>query len=437
MRLDLFNGDCLEVLATLPDNSIDALVTDPPAGISFMNQEWDTDKGGRDAWIDWMAQVMAEVRRVLKPGAHGLVWAIPRTSHWTATALETAGFEIRDKITHHFGSGFPKNLDISKAIDKKLGVFDQRKPYATRPQNGAKFKQTAEIIDNGGFNDPDRTEFELTEAVSEEAKAFEGWGTALKPGTEEWVLIRKPLAGTVAENVLAYGTGGLNLDACRVGDTGGTTSIPHPDGGQEINQVYGDFEKKQSVKANYGRWPANVILTHSHACGLYCAEDCPVEAMNRQAGEEVARYFKVFDWNFFYCPKPTTAEKEIGLDELEGQAGIGCTAGTGGAIAAGKMKPAKVNDGRQTPIDNPYQRGETVRKNIHPTVKSIALMDYLIRLITPAGATVLDPFMGSGTTGMASVQGGWGFVGIEQNPPFYEIAQARIAAMNTGQLRLL
>lgn len=161
--MQLIQGDCLEVLKTLPADSVDSIVTDPPAGISFMGKEWDKDKGGRDAWIAWMTEIAKECLRVIKPGGHALVWAIPRTSHWTGTAWEQAGWEPRDKVYHAFGSGFPKSLDVGKKSDK-----------------------------------------------------WEGWGTALKPAVEEWWLFRKPFKGTVAGNVLEWRTGALNIDGCRI-----------------------------------------------------------------------------------------------------------------------------------------------------------------------------------------------------------------------------
>ena len=351
-KIRLINEDCLVALKMIKDNSIDALVTDPPAGIGFMNQEWDKDKGGSAEWIAWMTEVMVEVNRVLKPGAHGLVWAIPKTSHWTAMALEQAGFEIRDCVYHIFGSGFPKNHDLSKAIDKKMGV--EPTVVGQLPQTGAKFKQTQEIIDNGGFNDPNRSTYDLTEPTSDEAKQWDGYGTALKPSVECWWLIRKPPEGSLADNILKYGVGGINIKGCRVGDellAEATRGIPK----------VGTFEGTDGNKTpeRVGRWPSHLIMTHHNDCNNYCVPECPVGIMGDEA-------------RFFYCPKPSQSEKEEGLEDLH---------------------TTNVNDGRQTEIDNPYQRGETQRRNIHPTVKSIALMDYMIKLITPPGAKVLDPFM--------------------------------------------
>jgi len=217
----LYHGDCLELLKTLPDNSVDSIVTDPPAGISFLNRSWDDDKGGRDHWIAWMCDVMKECHRVLKCGGHGLVWALPRTSHWTATALENAGFEIRDRVSHLFGTGFPKNMDVSKSIDSAAGV--EREIIGvdkTRLRPNRKYKSGAigKIGGNESICDRSDNGATLTAPATPEAKQWEGWGTALKPACEDWWLIRKPLSEkTVAANVVKVGVGGINIDGCRIG----------------------------------------------------------------------------------------------------------------------------------------------------------------------------------------------------------------------------
>ena len=214
--MKLIQGDCLEVLKTLDENSVDSLVCDPPAGIAFMGKDWDKDKGGRTAWVNWMTEVMRECHRVMKPGAHGFVWALPRTSHWTAWALEEAGFEIRDSVHHLFGSGFPKSLDVSKAIDKMYGAERDVVGYGKlNPRDKKSYEPKAknEIFDrNKGMK-----KLEITAPSTPEAKQWNGFGTALKPAHEVWWLVRKPLSEkTVAKNVLRYGTGALNIDASRV-----------------------------------------------------------------------------------------------------------------------------------------------------------------------------------------------------------------------------
>ena len=209
--IELLQGDCLEKLKLLDDNSIDALVTDPPAGIGFMGKEWDKDKGGRDGWIAWLTEIMVEAMRTMKPGAHGLVWALPRTSHWTATALENAGFEVRDCVYHLFGSGFPKSLNVGKAVDKLQGN--------EREITGI---EKVDIGMQGGSMHSGRSVNVIERETTKGTSPYEGYGTALKPAVECWWLVRKPLAeSTVAKNVLAYGTGGLNIDGSRIESDGG------------------------------------------------------------------------------------------------------------------------------------------------------------------------------------------------------------------------
>jgi site-specific DNA-methyltransferase (adenine-specific) len=216
MEIKILHGDCIEVMRGMSDNSVDSIVTDPPAGISFMGKNWDKDKGGRLHWISWMAEVASECLRVIKPGGHALVWAIPRTSHWTGMAWDDAGWLPRDKIYHCFGSGFPKSLSVSKEIDRIAGaereVIGKGKSGSPNSHNNYNIKTD---VDNGGYEFGG--EYTYTAPATPEAKRWDGWGTAMKPAIEEWWLFRKPFKGTVAENVLEWGTGGINIDGCRVG----------------------------------------------------------------------------------------------------------------------------------------------------------------------------------------------------------------------------
>lgn len=413
--IELLQGDCLEKLKLIEDNSIDALVTDPPAGIGFMGKEWDKDKGGRDGWILWLTEIMLEAKRTLKPGGHGLVWALPRTSHWTATALENAGFEIRDCVYHVFGSGFPKSLNISKAINKDEGVEFAAAAAGVGFMNG----------NDDGYN---TTLNQLTQTgeSTRNAKKWEGWGTALKPAVECWWLVRKPLeASTVAKNVLEYGTGALNIDASRIGTDqslkGGRYSIlpDCADGnayGSGINNRSKDVFVQQS-----GRWPSHLIhdgsdevLEHfpqTHKAGNTKASDMSGgtstfgigqikvnPAISGDSGGSAAR--------FFYSAKPSKAERNHRLEALEGERTMG-----------------KDSRDRPTPLN----------QNHHPTVKGQALMRYLITLITPPEGTVLDMFMGSGSTGVAAKALGFGFVGVELEIEYFEIAKARIDGTRVGE----
>ena len=258
---EVIQGDCLEVLSAMPENSIDSIVTDPPAGISFMGKGWDSDKGGRDKWIEWMASIACECRRVLKPGGYALVWSLPRTSHWTAMAWENAGFEPRDQIIHIFGSGFPKSLDIGKAIDKAAGAEHLREFVSKNPADRPYTHTAGET--SIGWKSPPRPD--KTAPATDAAKQWDGWGTALKPAHENWWLFRKSLSEkTVAANVLKHGTGGLNVGGCRVEGVPRTTHAA----GNCVTTIAasGHLNGKKThgpTPAPTGRFPANLILTYS------------------------------------------------------------------------------------------------------------------------------------------------------------------------------
>lgn len=269
----IIHGDALSVLKSFPNNSIDALVTDPPAGIHFMNMEFDSDKGGRKQWIAWLTSIMAEVLRVLKPGGHALVWALPRTSHWTAWALEDAGFTLRDCCYHIQGAGFPKSLDISKALDK---MQEAEREYAGPKVYADGTKAHISNKEHEGRNRPWKHDYEavqrhdnLTAPATPEAQQWEGWGTALKPAVECWWLCRKPLSeSSIAANMLKWGTGGLNVDATRIGTTRANAPQYRPASpsgiGYEKN-CYGTRDGKEQVYTE-GRFPSHLLLSHSIFC---------------------------------------------------------------------------------------------------------------------------------------------------------------------------
>ena len=703
-RWTVEHGDALDVLRGLPDNCVDSIVTDPPAGISFMASDWDGDKGGRDSWIAWLQEISTECMRVLKPGGHALVWSFPRTSHWTATALENAGLEIRDSIHHVFGSGFPHALDVSKAIDKAAGA--KREVIGKYRVGGNALTPLSEkggTYGVGVANSPSG-DLEITAPTTDEAKKWDGFTTVLKPANEPWILARKPrqledeierardlvclsiecaksaaqrsdstsshvsqnptvdtvhvdakpleakeciaqsehaisyvpamslstsvaakqflniamlwldtldaicaltstfttstesnpitdlrtfnscllasmpeytptaeiqLSGllacvqsadvllksaliksevgatsarahvqrtldpescgteyagktglsaenwiltrkpldkktkTLVKNVLKWGTGAINTGACSV-KSGDAVTINKLESWSGFGQVKSpEYTSTISLK---GRWPANLVLSHSFDCryegtktvkgtgpkpsqvgsaddyegGVYgkhvasktvshsdedgnetvqawhCSEFCPVRRLDAQSGDRKAtltgradpnsahpqpatarserhigaggmvggtgnvyadeggasRYFNTFESQvdlcdpFFYAAKSPTREKEAGLENF--------TSGT-------------VDDGRAKAIDNPCQRGKTQRKNTHATVKNLKLMRHLVKLITPPGGVVLDPFCGSGSTGCAAVLEGFRFIGIDQSPDYCALSRARIA----------
>jgi site-specific DNA-methyltransferase (adenine-specific) len=430
MRLIL--GDSREELAKLEPDSMHALVCDPPAGIEFMGKSWDAAKGGREQWINWLSEIMALAIQLVKPGGHGLVWALPRTSHWTMTALENAGWEIRDVVCHIFGSGFPKSLDVSKAIDGAAGAEREKVPATGGLHNNrnlnddgwSKIGSAAPTMDGPAPATPD-------------AQRWQGWGTALKPSAEFWILVRKPLAGTVAANVLAHGTGGINVEGCRVGTD--DTRCQHT---AEMGYHGGNLADEYQTGSPAGRWPPHLLLSHAADCGDRCAEGCPVREMDEQSGEsssttrvgfpggstfggsemraETGTWFgdsggsSRFFPRFRYQPKPSRAEREAGCEHLPA-----------------RTPPAVEAQGREDAIGLNSPRAGAGRtagevRNHHPTLKSIELMRWLCRLITPPGGIVLDPFMGSGTTGCACVVEGFDFIGIEQDPEYVQIARARI-----------
>lgn len=469
-RWALVDEDCSTFLSKLPECSIDAIVTDPPAGVGFMNKDWDdprkwdafrrarnpNDAGrdnvfgraanhaphsygesDRDVFVTWLAEIMRECHRVLKPGGHALVWALPRTSHWTATAIEDAGFEIRDVILHLFGSGFPKNLDVSKAIDKKIG--------AVREVIGTKLG-----LPDGSLMNPEK-ECAITASATEEAKKWNGWGTALKPASEHWILARKPLEKglTVAENVLKWSTGALNIDGCRIASpsintarrTGNVPKLTSAEAAA-LGRI-ADFETYAAECAGeqLGRWPANLVLSHADDCELVgdCGPDCPVAELDRQSGASTSRVGKPrqskkpsdgwgmtktgAEYNdkggasrFFYVAKASRKEREAGLDALT-------SAPKNAVYGNGLNSATKVRTKEQA--ENGVDRGAL--KNVHPTVKPIDLLRYLCRLITPPNGIVLDPFAGSGSTGCAALLEGFRFIGVEQEAEYCRIATARIA----------
>jgi len=593
-RATLYKGDNAFVLPQLEDNSIDAIITDPPAGIAFMRKDWDKNKGGRDAWIAWMKEVATQCLRIIKPGGHALVWAIPRTSHWTATAWENAGWEVRDKVYHAFASGFPKGLNIGKAIDRHLGaereVVGINEDRARRQPNGlyTNGRQTYMLSVNkfaGNHN--------VTAAATPQSQQWEGWNTTLKPAIEEWIMFRKPTEGTVVENVLRHGVGGINIDACRIPTQeylgrpkgqavnaynmsrypepalGEITSEPEAryptnlihDGSDEVVEMfpvttsssstkkrttphaggngktmgigwngevteigYGDsgsaarffasfpldgqcslcynplcndtnkenelWKKLFALYAGKNGWTSlaiseciarmsvvgsqNESLVHSvksagNLCDL-CATSIAVALVGIKTSvfnekelqvilgytgscnasiliqnlasfaelwvntdtiptmtslsilfgsvnHAITSYTREIEKSalsrLIYQPKASKHDRDEGLEEFDKKV-IKITSGHGrGEINTNKQNGTGIRD-------------NFPRHNTHATVKPISLMQYLCRLITPPNGIIIDPFMGSGSTGKAAMLEGFRFIGIEKENEYFEIAQARI-----------
>lgn len=457
-RFDLHHGDALDVLRTLETGSAHALVTDPPAGIGFMGKAWDGDKGGRDAWIAWLAGILAEARRVLKPGAHGLVWALPRTSHWTGMALERAGFEVRDRVTHLFGQGFPKSLDVSKALDRAAGAKRERVRVDASVVRNPKAIRGGHGIDGGdrpwmreaiarGFHEMDG-EMPATDL----AKQWAGWGTALKPAAEDWWLVRAPFKGSVARNVEAHGVGALNIDGCRIASaapiaahhgTGGGAG--HTTGAFNDNYKPGDAG---SIVNTAGRWPANAVFSHSPGCELVGTKRVrgvqlaagPVGGYSGSEGTYQkgtgAVHAPSHEADVWRCAPGCAV---AALDEQSGEStSVGGSRGAGGRhgrlhpIGAQDITPGFGDTGGASRFfyvakASTSERTENVEENRHPTVKPLELMRWLVRLVTPRDGLVLDPFTGSGTTGVAALLEGARFVGIERDAEYVELARRRIA----------
>jgi DNA modification methylase len=467
-------------MAAMAEGSVDAIVCDPPYELAFMGRAWDQQGVAYDP-ATW-----AQALRVLKPGAHLLAFGGTRTFHRVTVAIEDAGFEIRDCLSWLYGSGFPKSLDVSKAIDKRPGVtrhaefaahlrermaakgysntFDVAEAVIGRRTgavaNWQKYQwpeakwwpalrdlldldeswgdviaeadreKTGErevgklAVAPGQSADRSATSIDLTSAATPDAEQWQGWGTALKPAWEPIVVARKPLAATVAANVLAHGTGALNVDGCRIAG-----SVPQTTHGvfSRQGELYGKFrdEPEPSMVNASGRWPANTVLSHDECCvpigerrvrgssGVRvlwaCIPGCPVRMLDEQSGNLRARG----------NVSPTRREQSGGVTGWgigpDGPADVGDAGGASRFFYCAKASRAERN------------AGIPANRNVHPTVKPIDLMRWLVRLVTPPGGTVLDPFAGSGTTGCAVLLEGFDFIGCEREAEYVEIAKARIA----------
>jgi DNA modification methylase len=497
-RWRIIHDDCLKTLPKLQADSVDAIVTDPPYGLNFMGKDWDRPMAG-NAWHEAWAR---EALRVLKPGAHLLAFGGTRTFHRLTCALEDAGFEIRDCLCWLYGQGFPKSLDVGKAIDKAAGAKREVIGTYHGATNIARQADTGKFAryEPGARFDPEDRRVEATRPATAKAREWDGWGTALKPAWEPIIVARKPLNGTVAENVLKHRTGALNIDGCRIGFRGhadersSKTKNRHADFRSKAreNRVYG---RDGRARCNYdapGRWPANVALSHTddcrqvghtsvrsaghhparrHAGGLgtaghkgqerlpersstgeivgcwECSPACPVRILDEQSGDVGNRWKHNYGERyttedrqyaggcfggggfrggstyadaggasrFFYCAKASRSERDAGLTKHEVHSG-----------ARSARRGESSTRGRQRRRQAACNDDSAAACNTHPTVKPIELMRWLVRLVTPPGGAVLDPFAGSGSTGAAAVIEGARFVGIEREAEYIPIIRARI-----------
>jgi DNA modification methylase len=430
--VSVYHGDCIEVMRQLPDNSVDAVVTDPPYGLGFMGKDWDsvgalasrpasaekhdnayprTGKGKAAVTFDgngfqlWFTEVATEALRILKPGGHLLAFGGTRTWHRLAVAIEDAGFEVRDSMAWMYGSGFPKSLDVSKAIDKRAGAEREVVGKSNRCIG------PSQMGDNGigTFKESNWAESNnITAPATPAAEQWQGWGTALKPAHEPIVVARKPLIGTVAENVLTHGTGALNIDGCRI--AGEVPSVPQPVFGvaSGVTDFGAGTGRNGSMSQATGRWPANVILDESQAAEL-----------DKQSGVLSSGAHRK-DYEF------DEGSTQTQTSFVQGMAGktrsYRVEASTGGASRF--FYVAKANKKERPNVDG----------IAHPTVKPMALMRYLVRLVTPPGGTVLEPFAGSGTTIEACVIEGFNCIAIEREADYLPLIEARLSRPIQGAM---
>jgi len=424
MSIKIICGDSLVELKKLSENSVDSICCDPPYGLSFMGKKWDYDVPSVEMW--------KEALRVLKPGGHLLSFGGSRTYHRMAVAIEDAGFEIRDQIMYVYGSGFPKSLNIGKAVDKLQG--NKREDLGKSPASRDNAPNHT-VIARGAFSGDAR--------ITKGSSPYEGWGTALKPSHEPIVVARKPLSeSTIAENVLKWGTGGINIDGCRVGTETTRTTI------KDLSQAHGNQFGKAGIKyptQGYkdnppGRFPANFIHDGSdEVVGLFPDTGKSTGGNSGVRGNDV--YGKYGDSQlgvnpgfgdsgsaarFFYCAKASKKDRNEGLEGFEEKQTTG-----GGGLTAGFREDGSYETAS---AGGKYGSIKAKQTNSHPTVKPTALMQYLVRFVTPVGGTVLDCFMGSGSTGKACVLEGFDFIGIEIEKEYCDIATARIAFLQEKKL---
>jgi site-specific DNA-methyltransferase (adenine-specific) len=394
MKYEILQGDNRDTLKTIPDNSIDAIITDPPYGIDFLGKAWDANTGALDTY--------RECLRVLKPGGHILAFSAARTYHHLAITLEQAGFEIRDQIMWIYSSGFPKSMDVGRQIQKSLGVKEKATVKGgARPsdkQTGGRAKHKVEA----------KQEYTKVVCSDPQAQQWSGWGTALKPAHEPIALARKPVAGSIKDNVQTWGVGAINIDATRIGD--------------EILEYISDTEKAM-YNGNGYKYSDNADKAYNKI---------PTTVQGRFPSNVIG---SIPDYQkYFYCPKVSRRERSIGCDDLPQQyiqTTTGSQGGSNGTWYCGDCGKQIIKHVDHTKCDNTKDkiwRASAPQGNNHPTVKPIELMKYLIKLITPPGGTVLDPFNGSGSTGCAAVELGSHYIGCELDPAYVEISRRRIEA---------
>jgi DNA modification methylase len=430
MSYKIIQGDNRDTLKTIPDNTIDAIVTDPPYGIDFLGKSWDANTGALETY--------QECLRVLKPGGHILAFSAARTYHHLAVTLEQAGFEIRDQIMWIYSSGFPKSQDIGRSIQRSLGVKEHYSVEEWEDKQGYTVNHPGETY---GFGDPNSKDGhgdaglsgKIAKVTDPEAQKWEGWGTALKPAHEPIALARKPIKQSIAKNCQKYGVGALNIDACRV--------------------PYADLADKNAIdhKVPTAAWSGHTIQVDSYEKGEFVKVE--TNDLGRFPSNVVGEILQADYQKYFYCPKVSRRERHIGFDKTETLKESLTSIGGYWCDEQGNKIESESADGKLAYVPGAgvilvhgvkhevekYRKANNIIGsaigNNHPTVKPVELMKYLIKLITPLGGTVLDPFNGSGSTGCAAVELGHPYIGCELDPAYVEIAEKRIAAwMNKDQV---
>ncbi len=444
MTFQLYHGDCLDVMAGMDANSVDAIVCDPPYGLDFMGKDWDHGVPGVHFW--------QEALRVAKPGAHLLAFGGTRTFHRLACAIEDAGWELRDTLSWLYGSGFPKSHDVSKAIDKAAGAERENGGVSSTACPDFPNPCQGHPSANGSLGGGVMRHSLPTAPATPEAEQWAGYGTALKPAWEPIIMARKPFRGTVAANVLEWGTGAINVDATRVPTDNGEPAytdrpqgVSSPDWVARGGKFKEDRKGRTSTGSPAGRWPPNLVhdgsdevtrcfpvtgnnwrsdKTSTNGHSVFGVGQ-PLNVNGHNDTGSASRFFPALPLDaedvdaarVMYCAKASKRDRDDGCEGLE----------------------ARVIDERNGYSTLPdlrmdHKQARSTSRNHHPTVKPTALMRWLVRLVTPPGGVVLDPFMGSGSTGKAAIIEGFDFIGIELEAEYIEIARRRIEA---AQLPLL
>jgi site-specific DNA-methyltransferase (adenine-specific) len=433
----VMQGDCLDVLAQLADCVFDSLVTDPPSGKNFMGLDWDSSMGDPIAWSEWLAKRLRECLRVLKPGAHGLVWSHSSTSWMTGLALHLAGFEIIDTVAHLNGQGWPKNgcRSVGLKIDRYLGVesVEAGDNPNHRPISGVNYE--------GVYAGGNTGAAKIKRPASDEGKKWEGYNSFLKGAREDWFLVRKPLEGTVAANIMKWGVGALNIDGCRIATDetltrklGKTTTSES--GWKSVN-------RSEIAGSEDGRYPANVVLSHHDDC-VECGAVALRPSSSSTTGNEPSRsthyVFGQFPPRKAWTPYNDVKIRyacvpECPVRQLDDQGGHSRSRrgrprkskkpGDGyGMTHTGAEYDDAGGPSRFFFVAKPTRK-EKGEASAHQTVKPIELMRYLTRMVTPSGGAVLDPFFGTGTTGIACREEGFDCLGVELKEKWAEVAERR------------